>query len=319
MKQRDYSSTQVMQSFMYEVNRATASLMYVLEGVEVVRNRELPRYNAWPPIQRRDLVVSPRLSYVDVEPGLSGAPFDPEGVLEREGEAEQLAFKGWVEQVFNSLWDGQYRKELKRSFNAHGVIPPELDALGDLRMIRNDLVHNHAVASSERTGKCLVLKWFTVCDRMILGMHHVLDFLNQLGMLSSVPVVRPDGAVACWSVNHRLEDDLHNRPDPKVVSLRLSPDQLEDGSTYCVVSVVFSNGVFCNMPVGPGTEGSSAAESREFFSRTSIDGDGNIRFANGQVKDHKVLYGEAIEALFGRGQRIEGRGIPGPWIRVLDP
>ena len=318
MEQRDYSSTQVMQSFLYEVNRATASLMYVLEGVEAVRNRELPRYNAWPPFQQQDLVVSPRLSYIDVVPCLSGAPFDPADVLEREGEAEQLAFRGWVEQVFNALWDSQYRNALKRSFNGPGVIPPELDALGDFRLIRNDLVHKHAIASSGGTGKCVVLKWFTVGDRMILGMHHVFDFLNQMAMLSDWPVVTPDGAAAHWSVHHQLEDALRNRTDPKVVSLRLWPDQLEDGSTFHVVSVVFSNGVFCNIPVQHGTEGTSAAEPGEFFSRTTIDGDGNVRFAYGQVKDRKVLYGEAIDVLFGRGQRIEGKGIPGPWIRIRD-
>ena len=134
MHQRDYLSAQVMRSFMYEVERATASLMYVLEGMEAVRNRELPRYNALSPVLQQDLVMSPRLSYVDVELGLSGGPFDPSDLLEREGEAEQLAFTGWVEKVFNTLWDSQYRNELEEVFDTPQGIPPELDVLGDLRL-----------------------------------------------------------------------------------------------------------------------------------------------------------------------------------------
>ena len=319
MNQRDYGSIQVMRSFMYEVNRATASLMYVLEGMEAVRNRELPKYRAWSPLQQRELVMSPRLSYIDMELGLSGAPFDPGDVLERQGEAEQLAFMGWVERVFNTLWDSQYRNDLKRSFYVPNIIPPELDALGDLRLIRNDLVHNHAIASSERTGKCIVLNWFKTGERMIFGMHHVFDFLNQMGMLSELPVVRADGAVAHWSVHTRLEADLPDRPGPRVVSLRLWPEHLENGSTYYVVSVVFSNGVFCNMPVYHGAEDTSVAELREFFNRTTIDDEGNVRFANGQVKNHQVLYGEAIDVLLGRGKRIEGKGIPGPWVKFRNP
>ena len=320
MDRGEFRVTEVMRSFTYDVHRATASLMFVLQGMEHVRNRELPKYDALPPVQQQDLVVSPTLPYLDLELWLSGAPFDPRDVLRREGEAEQLAFKGWVEQVYNTIWDGRYRRELKEFFGGPDVILPELDVLGDLRLLRNDLVHNHGVASAERTGKCVVLKWFEPGEPMILGMAHVFDFLNQMGMLSDFPVSNPEGAVSLWSKDSRSEDALRSGSVPHIVSLRVSTDRwFENGSSNHVVSVVFANGVYANVPVHYPAGGTSATERMELLYRTCLDSDGNLLSGNGQVVDRRLLYGQAIDVHFGKGQRIEGMGIPGPWVKFRRP
>ena len=39
-------------SFLYDVNRATASLLYLLQGMEAVRASELAPYNGLPPAQK---------------------------------------------------------------------------------------------------------------------------------------------------------------------------------------------------------------------------------------------------------------------------
>ena len=78
--------------------------MYLLQGMEVVRRGELLPYNKLPSIQKQYAACFPKLSYVDVPLSLSGIPFDPNDVLRREGDAEQLAFKGWIEQVYNDIW-----------------------------------------------------------------------------------------------------------------------------------------------------------------------------------------------------------------------
>ena len=111
-------------SFLYEVNKATASLMYLLQGMESVRNSELPLYNKMPPDQQQFAACFPKLSYVDVPLSMSGIGFDPNEVLKREGEAEQLAFKGWVEQVY-FLWESRFRNELKGSLEGPSIIRPE--------------------------------------------------------------------------------------------------------------------------------------------------------------------------------------------------
>ena len=304
-------------SMSYEVYRATASLMYLLQGMETVRERELPPYNRLSRVLQQDLACYPKLSYVDVPPSLSGAPFDPNDVLKREGEAEQLAFKGWVEQVYHHIWESRYRNELRRAFEGPNAIRPESDPIGDLRLIRDDLIHNGGVANSDKTGKCSVLKWFKPGDRIVLGMRHVFDFLNQMGMMLSFPAVRTDGAVAVWMVSPDMEDALRNRSTPEIVSLRASTDKkLEDDSTYHVVGVVFENGVFVNIPIHHPNDGSSVQQRTEFFSQTRIDEAGDVRFADGSIKDRWTLYKEAVDALLRKGPKIDGIGIAGPWFKA---
>ena len=320
MDQREHRLIQEMRSFTYDVHRATASLMFVLQGMQYVRDRELSKYDVLPPLHQQELVVCPRLSYIDMELWLSGAPFDPHDVLRQEGEAEQLAFQGWVEKIFNMLWEGRYRRELKKLFEGSRVIAPELDPLGDLRRLRNDLVHKKAVATREGSGKCVVLKWFKPDDPMIFRMWHVFDFLNHMGMLSDTPAVTPEGAVSRWSKSNRSEADLRYGPVPEIVSLRVSIDRhFEDGSSNHVVSLVFANGIFANVPVHYPADGTTVAEHVKLMGHTCVDSDGNVLFGKGQVVGRHILYAQAIDVLFSRGQRIEGAGIPGSWVRFQGP
>lgn len=306
-------------SMTYEVYRATASLMYLLQGMETVRERELPPYNRLSPVLQQDLACYPKLSYVDVPPSLSGAPFDPNDMLRREGEAEQLAFKGWVEQVYHYIWEGQYRNELKRAFEGPNAIRPEADVIGDFGYIRNDLIHNRGIATVKETGRCKVLTWFKPGETIILGMRHVFDFLNQMGMMSSFPVVRTDGAVARCMISPDMEDALRNRSTPAIVSLRALMDKNpEDGATYPVVGVVFENGVFVNIRIHGPPDGRSVRERAEFFSQTRIDEDGNVRLADGRVKDRESLYKEAVDALMRKGPKVGGTSIPGPWFKARE-
>ena len=316
MNETDTAS--LFRSFMYEVNKATASLMYLLQGMESVRNSELPHYNQETPGTRQFLANFPKLSNIGVPLTLTGADFDLNDLLKREGETEQLAFKGWVEQVYNCIWDSRYRNELTKSFEGPSIIKLQGAPIGDLRRIRNDLIHKGGIASAEHTGKCMVLKWFKPGDPIILGMRHVFDFLNQMGLMSTVPASFQDRAAHVnWMPIFDEEDALRNiKPTPKLVSLRTSMDQvLEDGSSLYVISVVFENGVFTNIPVEYAANGRSQQERNEFISRVRIDEDGNVRFPNGNVKDRETLYGEAVDGLFHKGPQVSGRGIPGPTFR----
>ena len=128
--------------FLYEINRATASLMYLLQGMESVRKTELAPYNGINPEHRQFAASFPKLSYVDVPLCVSGPGFDLNDVLRREGDAEQLAYKGWVEQVY-FLWESRFRNEMNEGLQGPDTIRPEGDAIGDFRLIRNDLIHNN--------------------------------------------------------------------------------------------------------------------------------------------------------------------------------
>ena len=244
---------------------------------------------------------------------MSGPASDPNRILRREGEAEQLAFKGWVEQVYNCVWDARYRNDLKTMFEGQNIIRPEGDPMGDLRHIRNDLVHKAAVASAAETGKCKVLTWFQPGETMVLGIRHVLDFLNQMGFMTTLPGFLSHGPAALWTLFPGMEEALRSTPVPDLVSLRMSFDlELQDGSTRHIASVVFENGVFTNVPIDYAANHRLLTERIDWINETRIDEDGNLRLPSGAVKNRQALYGEAIDSLLHKGPKAGGVGVPGP-------
>ena len=315
MSESQHSRGLLWHQFLYEVNKATASLMYLLQGVESVRESELVPYNQMTTANQQFAACFPKLSYVGVPLSMSGIGFDLNDVLEREAAAEQLAFKGWVEQIY-FLWEGWFRNQMKDSFRDSGIIRPEGDTIGDFRHIRNDLIHHNGVASKDETGKCTVLKWFKPGEPIVLGMRHVFDFLNQLGFMTRSPGFLDDGAAAAWVVFPGMEEDLVSGPTPGIVSLRTSMDKvLDNGSSWHVVSVVFENGVFVTVPVLYYDDGSTPEHRIDLFKTTCIDSDGDLRLPKGHIKTRKSLYKEAVDALFGKGPKIDGLGVPGPPFR----
>ncbi len=307
------------ESFAYEVYRATASLMYLLQGMESVRAVELALYNRLVPLERARLASHPELSYVDVPLTLSGAAFDANDVLRREGEAEQLAFTGWIERVYNCIWDGGYRNELK--WPEANAIRPEVDAMGDLRRIRNDLVHNSAVATEEWTGKCKILRWFAPGERMTLGMRHVFDFLNHMALMTRSGGRLANGSFSSWAVFPDMHESLERSRAVSLVSLRASfVREAEDGCTWHAVTVVFENGVFGNLAVEVPASRGTVRERIDWIEGTRIDEDGNVRYRDGTVEDRRRLYRSAVDGLLGRGRKVEGMFIPGPSMRMAkDP
>ena len=130
-----------------------------------------------------------------------------------------MAFKGWVEQVY-FLWENRFRNELRDALPAEDATRLEGDPWGDLRFIRNDLIHESGLATDERSGKCTVLKWFAPGERLVLRMRHVLDFVNQLGFMTRMPGFLNDGASAGWVVFPGMEEHLEARVAPEIVSIR---------------------------------------------------------------------------------------------------
>ena len=308
--------TLLSHSFIYEVNRATASLMYLLQGMESVRNRELPSYDELPPARRGSFPNFAKPPGVDVPLVLSGKSFDPHDVLDPEGEAEQLAFKGWVEQVYKHIWEAQYRNRLKDALGDGDAIRPLAEPLGNFRLIRNDLIHNKGVASAGETGKCTLLRWFKPGDRIVLGMHHVFDFLNQMAFMNLVGGFVSGGPYATWSTIEVSENVLRERAVPRLVSSRVALDRrLDDGSVYYVVTVVFENGVFSRVPVREEPSERTWPEWIEFVNKTRIDEEGNLRLAGGRVLHRQALYHESVEALLNPGPNPDGIQDYGPWFQ----
>ena len=69
-------------SFIYDVNRTTASLMYLLQGMEAVRAREIPPYDGFPSNLKYSFPDSPKPPGVEVTLVFAGPSFDPHNVLD---------------------------------------------------------------------------------------------------------------------------------------------------------------------------------------------------------------------------------------------
>ncbi len=302
----------------YKTLHATASLMYLLQGMELVRGRILPTYNRVPPNSRHGAVCPPELSYVDIPLVDNGPGFDLNEVLGREGEAEQLAFKAWIEETYNIVWESDLRNVMKASIAANDAIRPRANPWGDLRHIRNDLVHHAGIASAQETGKCTVLRWFEPGDPMILTMGHVLDFLNHMNLMNLMGGFI-SGAAARWFVYPQMRSALEERETLEIVSLRIvfiGAD--DDGTSAHGICVAFDNGVWAKTPFRHPANGTPIPDRMAFMEQTLVDDDGNVRLANGTTLDRRDLYLSGIAVMFGDVPQDDKPPLPGPWFQFRE-
>ena len=112
------------------------------------------------------------------------------------------------------------------------------------------------------------------------------------------------------------ESDLKKGGIPKLVSVRASLDRmLEDGSVYYAITVVFENGVFCNVPFRDGPSERTWPEWIEFVQKTGIDVEGNLRLANGRILNRESLYDDCVEGFLNPGPTPDGMQVYGPWYK----
>lgn len=159
--------------FSRDVYKATSNLFALLYGVEQTRNLGHG---------------IPKPSYLDVTPIIDQPSWSNK--LRLGGEVEQIAYKGWVAEVWR-IWEDRYRRQFEKTFIAQGVtnpIRPTVTIMGDFRLIRNDFLHGSGKASQESTGNCEELTWFNIGDQIVLEPAHVIDFLHRLGLLSLPPM-----------------------------------------------------------------------------------------------------------------------------------
>ncbi len=302
----------------YEINRTTASLLCLLRGMEPVREYVLPWYNSLPEEMRPGVGTPVAPSYVSTAPSLSGASLDLNGMLGEGGETEQLAFTGWIEEVYNTIWEGQYRSQLKEAIKSEGVVFERvgLQALGDIRLIRNDLVHNRRIA--KRSAKCEFLKWFDEGDRMSLRMAHVFDFLNHMGLLPGRrPSISTDFSVVSWTPTVS-EEDLLRRPAPSIVSVRVTFLREEEaGPNYYGAIAIFENGICAQYAFRYPTTAQTADLLQGLV---DIDEDGNL-WLGGTTIDRDQVYRAGMDNVFGGGitRDTDFGGTPGPELFRLSP
>ncbi|MCY3744913.1 MAG: hypothetical protein OXH05_01680 [Acidobacteria bacterium] len=265
----------LMQRFERGVVEATSALIYTLYGVNLVHRRSegMPPSSFptpdYPPLRVVPYVTDNQPFSRRVAPG---------------GPVEQFVLKAWVVEVY-SIWEDDYRSKLVPLFQqlTSRAIRPESDVLGDLGYIRGDLVHHKAVA--KKCARCKVLKWFSRGERMHLSMHHVLDFLNQMGWIRDGCTV-VDDRVVLWLPPR--EQRMASETVPRLASVR----PMVDDELPCRfgMTVVFEDGVFANVPI----EADGSLPSDEQWNNIVIDASGDLRVPNGAVISAAALYGHCF-------------------------
>lgn len=300
----------------FEILHSTVSLLYLLEGMERVRERVERPYNQQEAESRQWTAYPPSTSFVDVALVQNGPGVDLNRVWGRAGDAEQLVFRGWVVDVYNRVWDKNLRELLQGSLSGADVIAPESDVLGDLKHIRNDLVHHRGVATRHNSGRCTVLKWFRPDEQMVLTVEHVLDFLNQMGMMDQSVGCKPHGPAVRWAVAPNSRRALEQRPTPAIASIRTAFDkECDDGTSIHVMSIVFGNGVWRNIRHEHPSDSTPIKTRIESYKKARLDGNGDVRLADGTILERHDLYLSGIAALFGERPPGHIASLPTPAIR----
>ena len=284
--------------FLYDVTKATVALFYLLQGMEIASRLYLES-----PDEQGNQQVSmagPILAHLKIFPAVS--TMGPE-MLGPNGEAVQLVFKSWGADIF-----GKWEKSRSKTEDLIGDdgIRVQVDCMGDFGHIRNDLIHSGS-ATKEHSGKCKVLKWFKPGEQIILTTDHVLDFLNQMGLIKPPTFLNsPNGhRIVSWMlVPDAAKTASLGEEQVRIISARMNVDtDGEQGSRRYMMSCVFSDGVFGEGPV------EVPLEPEEYLAGY-VDKDGNIAFPGGQALGAEKLY----DACYGflTGDRGEGPGIFGP-------
>lgn len=321
-----------LKEFQFNATKLTYSLFTLLQGMELVRSQYGWKYDAqrtWSAEEKRQnswstgLSVAP--SYLDLNPQLMGV--NDLDLIRQGGEVEQLAYRGWITGMF-ALWEKPSRSNMRKAHkagfpDASNLILPEVDAMGDLRLIRNDISHNDAMASKGALNKCSVLKWFQAGERIILSTDHVLDFLNHMGILHQLVLIQENGS---YTKGFGFSSHLNAHTNVRIVSLRMQPGVAKDSTEMlCLFRVVFSTGFYADLSYPTGLP--STDENWEYLydviAKTHITPDGNIEGPEAWIcANASALYAHSVgtEDLRQKGELIpdfpvpEG-GFPGPWMQ----
>jgi hypothetical protein len=78
----------------------------------------------------------------------------------------------------NARWEYDVRPKLAASFGCQ-TSDVRVALMGDLRRIRNDILHHQGVATEENSGKCELLgHWFPPGSEIAITGEHIYEFMQ---------------------------------------------------------------------------------------------------------------------------------------------
>ncbi len=308
-------------SFYLDVTKLTYKLFTLLHGTELVYAGEFPRYSSLSTVERQWSVRSfSGPSYLDLYPRIFGP--DILDLMRRGGEVEQLVYRGWIVELYR-LWEDRYRRKMQEIFNRYDdSIPPRLTVMGDLRHIRNDIVHGGEKATAENIGKCELFEWFEIDERILFDISHVLDFLHHLGCLK-FGFIYTGTESSSWDfapMNMLLSRD----PVPKIVSVRTDLEvHPVSKEIWFLISLVYNNGFFSQHAISTRLSDNSENMTKllKQISAVKITDNGDLDGPQAWLKARaQDIYPGAVHANFKSNedenkQEFPKGGFPGPWVQ----
>lgn len=267
-------------AFAYDVLEATQNLLYLLSGIELQHRSILSENTDVPPEHRANRRHSSGLTYVNASVTAFG--FDMFEITQRCGRAEQLAYKGWLVDVYGR-WEDHYRSKTQRTLRSVSAIDdtirPQLPVLGDLRLIRNDCVHNGGIASHEYTGKCTLLRWFEPGEHIIFDITHVLEVLHKLRLTTDNMTGRVfSDSVKIAGYQSYKTDAARNR-QPRIISVIADIDTIVGAKEFCLtLDLMYSNGIVGRHAnrLGISEDNSSSADLMTLAREIQLTPDGDL-------------------------------------------
>ena len=257
--------------FFFHIAEATVALFYLLHGMELATTQ----YPHRPEHQRfaegaglRELKTYTAVSAAG--PAMMG----PDGI------AAQMAFKGWVADIYDK-WERSRHKAKRQLDTPNAAIASE--CMGDFRLIRNDLIHNDGIASTDQSGRCTVLNWFKPGERMLFKIEHVFDLCNRLHLL--LPQIEHEDKIVIWGLKPYLKHaaPLRDR-ETRITSLVLDVQaDEEEGTSKQVARCVFSDGVFGNLEL-------DLTIPDEQFKQGHLNSDSDLLFPDGHLLSADQMY-----------------------------
>jgi hypothetical protein len=104
---------------------------------------------------------------------------------EGNGHAYAALSQQWIVLTF-AMWEGNFRPRIAK---AAGLKPKKIaiDALGDLRHMRNDIAHHLGIATRTNSGRCVSLRWFKRGEVVQMSPEQALEFVRALPGHELVP------------------------------------------------------------------------------------------------------------------------------------
>jgi hypothetical protein len=93
-----------------------------------------------------------------------------------DGAVETRLGQQWIAFLY-ALWEQEYRPRLAAVHN-RDPRDEKYPLIGDLRLMRNDVIHHRGVATSDNTGRCEILQWFQPGETIRLKGEHFEEFIR---------------------------------------------------------------------------------------------------------------------------------------------